>query len=192
MLNLFKSTFCAVLLLSMVQRSGYSQVTDSSKVNAGIDTVTAGKKKEKSKRYFDPDRAAMLSAVLPGAGQVYNKKYWKLPFIYGGAATFIYFYKVNNDFYIQYKKLYQEAASVSGNSQEALIYLRQRTYWRRNRDLLLISAVGAYGIVIADAYIDAHLKGFELGEDLVLRINPHTELLANGSTSKGLTFSLKF
>jgi hypothetical protein len=124
------------------------------------------------------NRVALMSAIIPGAGQFANKKYWKVPVIYGGAAVIAYFVKINND---EYKKYKEARLYKSDNDSTTLDPYPQFTdqdvknredYYRRNRDLSYIFAGVLYVLNIVDAYVDSQLMDFDVSDNLSLRINP--------------------
>jgi len=149
---------------------------------------------------FDPRKAMLYAAVMPGAGQFYNKKYWKMPLVYGGFAAFLYginFYQTN---YLLYKEeLFvmindpssgSSSLSPSGLTEEQLRTLVDRT--RRERDFLIILTGFFYILQMVDAHVDAHLKEFDLNPKLQVRLEPMMEnnLLLGRST--GLALRIKF
>ncbi|MES2386934.1 MAG: DUF5683 domain-containing protein [Bacteroidota bacterium] len=146
-----------------------------------------------------PKRAAILSAVLPGLGQIYNRKYWKLPILYGGIAALGYFIQVNNDNYFHYRRAYILYGRPVDENMKRLQdrYLpaglsNRRNYWRRNRDLLIIVAALTYVLNIADATVDAHLRNFNVNDDLQMAISPSVDYLNQQPTAGlSLTFSFK-
>ncbi|WP_372651907.1 DUF5683 domain-containing protein [Draconibacterium sp.] len=146
-----------------------------------------------------PKKATLYSTFLPGLGQAYNKKYWKIPLIYAGFGTIGYFIHWNNDNYKIMRQAYADLTDGPGpygpedptNSYmdlEATQYYdlnnptyynnfktgldKQRSYYRRNRDLLIISIIGFYGLNIIDASVDAHLYDFDISEDLTFNWQP--------------------
>jgi hypothetical protein len=140
-----------------------------------------------------PKSAAVYSAVLPGLGQAYNKKYWKIPLIYIGFGVIGYFIDWNNDHYQLNKVAYQHLTdSLPGTNDhlllDAAVYYdlenstdfanfkdgltKRQDYYRRNRDLLFISAIGFYGLNIIDASVDAHLFNFDISDDLSFNWQP--------------------
>lgn len=130
---------------------------------------------------FDPNgpsRAAFYSAILPGLGQAYNKKYWKIPIIYAALGTGIYVYKWNNDNYNRYRDAYK--LSVSGkphefdeNSDQFLsdegLKRAQRQY-KEDRDLSLLVTIGLYALQIVEASVNAHLM--QMNNNNKLSFNP--------------------
>lgn len=117
-----------------------------------------------------PSRAAFYSAVIPGLGQAYNEKYWKIPIVYAGIGTGIYFYTTNRKDYNRFRDAYKRRLAgftddeFQGVTNETLIRA-QRTS-RRNMDVSLAVAVGFYLLNIVDANVDAHLKQYNVLEDL--------------------------
>lgn len=126
-------------------------------------------------------RAALLSAILPGLGQAYNKKYWKIPLIYAGATTIAYYVRWNNSYYSRFRnsiilRLDSDPTTIDEFAKQYpnIDQLRTgREYYRRNRDLLVIVGVFVYLLNIADATIDAHLAEFDISDNLGLRIRPN-------------------
>ncbi len=127
-----------------------------------------------------PTRATIMSACLPGLGQIYNKKYWKVPVIYAGFAAFTYFIYTNADQYMNYKCAYIESVngSTDGNYSDLVQkyspddLLASRDYYRRNLEISIILTVVWYGMNILDAVVDAHLYTFNITENLSMKIEP--------------------
>lgn len=143
---------------------------------------------------LSPAKAAFRSAVLPGLGQAYNKSYWKIPIIYGGMATTLYFYSNNQSEYKRFRNAYKDKIAgrpVTGqlaNIDPDRLIRAQRTL-QRNRDLSLLLTVGIYILNIVEANVDAHLKQFNVNENLTLS----PQLQQNGINNKhNLGFSLSY
>ena len=140
-----------------------------------------------------PKKATLYSTFLPGLGQAYNKKYWKIPLIYAGFGTIGYFIHWNNDNYKIMRQAYSDLTDGNDETRsyedlEAAQYYdldnptdfnnfktgldKQRSYYRRNRDLLIISIIGFYGLNIIDASVDAHLFNFDISDDLTFQWVP--------------------
>ncbi len=122
-----------------------------------------------------PKKAALYSAILPGAGQVYTKKYWKVPIIYGGLITSAYYINESNDFYQLYKSTYLNR--LDGDFSDNLNYsdsdLRTLTeHYRRNREVSVLLFTLTYILNIVDASVNAHLFDYDVSEDLSLHIQP--------------------
>lgn len=132
-------------------------------------------------RIVEPSRAAMYSAVLPGLGQIYNRKYWKLPIVYGGFAALGYWAVFNHDNYIRYQTAIElrtdgnphtvdEFADDARFTEEVM--RDYMNFYRRNRDRTLIWTAGFYALNIIDALVDAYLFDFDVSEDLSIRVEP--------------------
>lgn len=142
-----------------------------------------------------PLKATLFSAVIPGAGQIYNKKYWKLPIVYGGLGTCIYFidrntrkYKVYRDGLIAEQDGDPATVNTTGYTAFQLDQL-QDTY-RSWRDLSWIICAGVYVLQILDANVDAHLFYFDVSKDLGFFVRPSLDF--TGGLNSGLCLSLNF
>ena len=139
----------------------------------------------------DPKRALWLAVVLPGAGQIYNRKYWKLPIVYGGFVGCIYAMQWNNQMYHDYSQAYIDLVDNDPSTQSynqflhlgteinsrnaeryKSLFKKRKDYYRRYRDLSFFILVGVYGLSIIDAYVDASLSEFDISDDLSLRVEP--------------------
>lgn len=132
--------------------------------------------------------ATILSAIIPGGGQVYNKKIWKVPIVYGGLAFMGYFVKANHDDFKKYNraliKRYDTNTSneeLTEISTENLQILSNNS--RRNRDLCIAGAAIFYALNIIDAHVDAHLFTFDVDDNISLKIQP--EIKSNTFSSSG-------
>jgi hypothetical protein len=141
-----------------------------------------------------PSKAAFYSAILPGLGQAYNKKYWKIPLVYGAIGTSMYFYLDNNKKYHSYRDAYKKRLLGLQDEYDYLddsrLIAAQRFY-QRNRDLSLLVTIAFYVLNIVDANVDAHLTQFNVSEKLSLA----PDIYQNEFTAKpniGLTFNYKF
>jgi hypothetical protein len=188
-------TFCLlsfVLLVSAQDQSGKPS-TDTTN-NTAPDTVAL---KSYATRY-DPRKAIMYAAIVPGLGQVYNKKYWKLPLVYGGFIGFGYGVSFYQKGYTKYKAdLFavldsDEPAPVSpdGLNEEQLRRLVDK--YRRERDFFIILMAGMYLLQMVDAHVDAHLKEFDLNPNLHVRLRPTWESDALMGRSAGFSIKLRF
>ncbi len=149
----------------------FSQEQDTLAVTTQDETLVSDQVKEP----YDPlapSRAAFYSAVIPGLGQVYNEKYWKVPIVYAGIGTSIYFYTTSRKEYNRFRDAYKRRLAgytddeFQGIENETLIRAQRNS--RRNMDVSLAVAVGFYLINIVDANVDAHLKQYNISEDLSL------------------------
>ncbi|MDO1500051.1 DUF5683 domain-containing protein [Winogradskyella maritima] len=148
-----------------------------------------------------PSKAAFYSAILPGLGQAYNKKYWKIPIVYAALGTGIYFYIDNNNELNRYRDAFKRRLAgfkddeFYGNGPTPLIsndgLIRAQRQFRRNKDISLLVTVGLYALNIIDANVDAHLLQYNVDENLSLR--PHIRYNQLESASDlGLTLNFKF
>ncbi|WP_372473491.1 DUF5683 domain-containing protein [Capnocytophaga sp. ARDL2] len=134
--------------------------------------------KEYSDLGFDhqaPSKAAFYSAVVPGLGQIYNKSYWKLPIAYGGLGFSTYLYFNNHRNYNRWRNEYKRRLQGIHDTTDPYFgrldndrLIRGQRIYQRNRDLALVVTIGIYALNILDANIDAHLKQFDISEDLSL------------------------
>ena len=150
---------------------------------------------------LSPSKAAFYSAILPGLGQAYNKKYWKIPIVYAAIGTGVYFYIDNNNEFKRYRKAYKRrlagftddefygSGSTPAISNEALIRAQQN--FRRNKELSLLITIGLYALNIIDANVDAHLLQYNVDDNLAIK--PHYQFNELDATSNlGLTLDFKF
>lgn len=128
-----------------------------------------------------PPKATFMSAVLPGLGQAYNKKYWKIPVIYAGFTGLGYYTGYNNYVYKRYKDAYETKIKIDAGDSTLTdplpnistdATLKSREEWRRYRDLTIIGIGLLYVAQIIDANVDAHLFDYDISEDLSMRIEP--------------------
>lgn len=153
-------------------------------------------KKRKEKRDWSTwrpsaKRAMWLAIVIPGAGQIYNRKYWKLPIVYGGFLGCLYAIRWNGQMYHDYSQAYMDIMDNDPNTQSYNQFLhlgntitpenteryqdlfrRRKDFYRRYRDLSIFVLIGVYALSVIDAYVDASLSEFDISKDLSLRIQP--------------------
>ena len=139
----------------------------------------------------NPQRALWLALVLPGAGQIYNRKYWKLPIIYGGFMGCIYALTWNNQMYKDYSQAYLDimdndpgtasynkflhlGVQITSANEERYkqLFKSRKDKYRRWRDMSFFVMIGVYALSVIDAYVDAELSEFDISKDLSLRIVP--------------------
>ena len=155
-------------------------------------------KTKNQKLYAGPRKATLMSAILPGLGQVYNRKYWKVPIVYGAIGGMVYIFKTNNDQYNYYRnnllRLVKDTTltSVGGLNQSQL--QTEKLQYKKNRDFAFIGIVAVYLLNIIDANVDAHLKTFDVSDDLSLSWEPWLNQNHYGQKhmSGGLRFTLNF
>ena len=148
-------------------------------------------KKDWDKWQPDPKRALWLALVFPGGGQIYNRKYWKLPLIYGGFMGCLYAMNWNNNMYKDYSQAYLDimdddpntasfnnylhlGAKITESNEERYkqIFKSRKDKYRRWRDLSFFVMVGVYALSVIDAYVDAELSVFDISKDLSLKVEP--------------------
>jgi hypothetical protein len=157
-----------------------------------------------------PRKALLLSAVAPGLGQLYNEKYWKAPVIWVGLGIVTYFYLDNAIYFRLYKNAYQAAYDTSlvnptkpvfvpitdhgvSHNFTSINQLSQGTNtYRRYRDMSLIIGAAIYVLNIVDANVDAHLKEFDIGEELSLKVSPLLYANINRQFTTGITLNFTF
>ena len=165
-------------------------------------------------------KATTLSCICPGAGQIYNKSYWKVPFIVGGFASMIYTIDWNNRGYqrfesafrlrsdydkalAEYNKDPENGTKPEGSTDEfkgnySAAFLKDlKNQYRRNRDLCMIITAGLYILQIVDAHVDAHLKDYDVSDDLSMSIEPmidqaYVPSLGDSRLTLGFNLSIKF
>ena len=176
----YPGIFILIILFFSTGFSGFSQETIQ-------DTVVV----KKSGAIHSPRKATIYSAVLPGLGQIYNRKYWKVPIVFGGFATLGYFINFNNGEYVKYRQAYSDIIDDNPNTnsfiklftnprnlepdridQSTESLKKYKDYWRRNRDLLVIGTAVFYAVNIIDASVDAHFFNFDISDDLTINWVP--------------------
>lgn len=191
---------------------------DSAAISILADTTAIGKKKGRDWTTWrpNPKRALWLALVLPGAGQIYNRKYWKLPIFYGGMLGCVYAITWNGQMYHDYSQAYMDIMDDDPNTQSYNSFLhlgaaitesnithyqevfrKRKDRYRRWRDLSMFALVGVYALSVIDAYVDASLSDFDISDDLSLHVTPtvigtQTDRNPIRSTGIGIGCSLTF
>lgn len=162
----------------------------------------------------DPLKAVWMGAIVPGYGQIYNRKYWKLPIVYGGFLGFAYAISWNNSRFTSYKNAYRDISDTDETTNYHIKILPRgytiQTYpggittyqarlktgmeqFRRYRDLSIILSAGYYALVLLEAYVDAQLYDFDINPDIVLNVVPtRIEFQENARSAYGLQCSIRF
>ncbi len=174
--------------------------------------------KKKDRFIPDPKKALWLAIVFPGGGQIYNRKYWKLPLVYGGFLGCIYAMTWNNTMYRDYSQAYIDIMDSDENTKSYEnfipvrydvkanqahlqdVFRRKKNYYRRFRDLSMFCMIGVYALSIIDAYVDAELSSFDISRDLTMKVSPtvinekYSAMRASGlsSSAYGLQCSFNF
>jgi hypothetical protein len=185
----YKIIFIALFLFIVGNTTVFAQ-TETEAVLVAKDTL-----KSTNIDPLTPAKAAFYSAVLPGLGQAYNKKYWKIPLVYGAIGTSLYFYIDNNKKYHQYRDAYKRR--LEGYTDDNYTYLDNtkliagQKFYQRNRDLSALVTLAFYALNIIDANVDAALLQFNVDENLSVRpiIYPNDVTF---KTNVGLTLNYNF
>ena len=138
-----------------------------------------------------PKKAGIYSAILPGSGQVYTKKYWKVPIIYAGLITSAYYFKENHDLYDLYKNSYLNR--LAGNTSDNLDYsntdlITLTEFYKRNREVSALLFTLTYILNIVDASVSAHLFEYDVTEDISFHFQP---IYMAKENANGLSLSIK-
>lgn len=149
-------------------------------------------------QWSQPGKAALMSALLPGLGQAYNKSYWKIPLIYAGGAVLGYFLHTNHHQYLSFRKAYElrtdgddtTVDAYADKYREAATLSRGRDQYRRWRDYTFLYSLIFYGINVSEAYVYAHLKDFDISDELTLRLSPGLVPTPNFKVVPAFTLSL--
>jgi hypothetical protein len=205
-----------ILFFVFLQTAASAQQKDS--VIVKTDSIISPKKVKDSlpkkdsvvKKRSDPHKATLYSAILPGSGQIYNKKYWKVPIVYAaiGIPTYTYFY--NKSWYHKCQYALSVAVNISSNggvispgAQDSLnavdpklqsiasdgntnALINYRNEFRKDQDYSALFVLIFWGLQIVDATVDAHLKDFNVNDDLSLRIRP--AVIPGPSYISGISF----
>ena len=197
----------AILLLTSIQRDYAQNIQEKDAIDSMLvaisdtlakDTlvinktpVNASPTKDMSSWCPNPQRALWLALVIPGGGQIYNRKYWKLPIVYGGFIGCLYAMNWNNTMYKDYSQAYLDlmdndpgtqsynqflhlGMQITPDNAERYkdIFKKRKDRFRRWRDLSFFVLVGVYALSVIDAYVDAELSVFDISKDLSLKVQP--------------------
>nr|WP_279346978.1 DUF5683 domain-containing protein [Gramella sp. AN32] len=181
--------------LILIGFSGWAQ-KDSLLVEPGVIVQEPIQKEKKYEPYnaLAPSKAAFYSAILPGLGQAYNGSWWKIPIAYGGLGTGIYFYLDNDKQYDRYRDAYKNRISDRPDefqgriSTDALI--RAQQFYQKNKEISILVTVGIYVLNIVDANVEAHLRQFNVNDDLTFKPNLDQDFI--GNTNYGLSLNFNF
>ncbi len=171
--------------------------------------VVDGKIEKRETNPLAPSKAAFYSAVLPGLGQIYNRRYWKVPIVYAAIGTGVYTYIYNDDLYNRFRDAFKRRRAgftddefydlnnsgiVPGSpdfSDQALQDAQER--YQRDRDLALLITIALYALNIIDANVDAHLKQFNVDQNLSMDFRPYLEYHPITSVPNyGMSITVKF
>jgi hypothetical protein len=208
---------CLMLLAGSQRTAAQDRFKDS--ISVVVDTTVLQKEMVDKWSTWrpDPKRALWLALVIPGGGQIYNRKYWKLPIVYGGFIGCLYAMNWNNTMYKDYSQalidlvdndpstqsynqflhLGMQITTASDVKRYEDIFRKRKDKYRRWRDLSFFVMVGVYALSVIDAYVDAELSVFDISDDLSLRVEPtiinnHSSANPLDASSIGLQCSLNF
>ena len=159
----------------------------------------------------NPTKATWLALVIPGGGQIYNRKFWKLPIFYGGFAGCAYALTWNNKMYKDYSSAYKDAVNENwtsssitdllppnhnySNSQLTEVLRKRKDTFRRYRDLSIFAFIGVYLLSVVDAYVDAELSNFDITPDLSMKVEPaiiNSQMTGSSQRNVGVQCSFRF
>ena len=198
---MMKALFLVLFAMSTVLTAS---AQDSLAVSAEDSLIAEGRDTLLLKSYaarYDPRKALLYAAVVPGLGQIYNKKYWKLPLVYGGMFALGYAINFYHDGYTTYKaKLYynlengavEDNQSIPPDTYTTGNYRKIVDQYKRERDFMIILMGGVYLLQMIDAHVDAHLKEFDLNPKLQLSVTPTAEQNDLIGRTSGFSVVLKF
>jgi hypothetical protein len=159
----------------------------------------------------EPRVAVWLSLLVPGGGQIYNRKLWKLPIVYGGYVGCIYALTWNQSTYMDYQRAYVDIMDTDDNTNSYEDFLpphyeidtsmkdwlkdvfkQRKNKYRRYRDLSIFAFAGMYVIAAIDAYVDAELSHFDISPDLSMRVEPNFMMAHRGTPTAGFSLAINF
>jgi len=191
-----------LLLFFLISFSIFSQKDTTKLIKTTSDTIVnkqIGTLIDTSTFKPVPWKAFVLSAICPGLGQAYNRKYWKIPIVYSILGATVFWADFNNRNYKRFTKAYlymtdDLKSTVSefgvGYTEENLLFYKKR--YRRNRDLSIILGVVFYALNMVDANVDAHLYDYDIGDDLSLKVEPIIIPITDKNQTIGVQLSLRF
>ena len=159
----------------------------------------------------EPRVAVWLSLLVPGGGQIYNRKLWKLPIVYGGYVGCIYALTWNQSTYMDYQRAYVDIMDNDDNTRSYEDFLpphyeidtsmkdwlkdvfkQRKNKYRRYRDLSIFAFAGMYVVAAIDAYVDAELSHFDISPDLSMRVEPNFMMDHRGTPTAGFSLAINF
>ena len=195
-------TLIFIFIFVIISSENFAQ-TDSTSFDTESDTLIILEQDtveitDPNKR--NPTKAFIYSAVIPGLGQAYNRKYWKIPIVYSALGSVAFFFNYNNKLYKKYVTGLSELLDTSlqitifTDNPDVTTITQYKDNFRRNRDLSALIFLAVYVLNFIDATVDAHLSDFDISDDLSLKIRPEVLPIYTQKNNKtiGLTFSLKF
>ena len=187
-----------IVTVKKIKKEGYNDSVYN-KVDSSL-TITTNTKIKKQKKidttHYSPKKAAIWGAAFPGLGQIYNKRYWKLPIVYGVLATALYFVVSNGlklkQFNGYISNIYDSVPNPAPYDQLDLSQIESyRNSYRRNVQLASFGTIFAWGLSIVDAVVDAHLRHFDISDKLTLKVKPQVNY-SNFTYYAGIGVNLNF
>lgn len=183
--------------------NGQAQAGKTQPSKAVVDSASKKSDTARVKKRTEQGKAALRSAIIPGWGQAYNKKYWKIPIVYGALAIPVYTFTYNLDWYRKTReayriKAYNDTATVPLPEDEidprlqplsSSALQQYRNEFRQNVDFSVLAFLVIWGLQVADAAVDAHLRSFNVSDDLSMRIRPI--IAPGGQNGVSLVFQLR-
>lgn len=184
------------LALFFASAQTFAQDTLSTKAN-DVKRDNPFKKQERGEyEPLAPAKAGFYSAILPGLGQAYNRSYWKIPLVYAGIGTSVYYYIENDKQLNKYRDAYKRRLVGHNDdefqdriSDEGLIQAQK--HFRKNKEISIFVAIGFYALNIIDANVDAHLRQFNVSEDLSVKPDYNFDQIT-GKSNYALSLNYKF
>jgi hypothetical protein len=193
--------FVSPAMLSNAQFTPFVAQTDSLASSSSLleeDSMKMAKQLRREQRALqranfkpDPNMSLWLGLTFPGAAQIYNRKYWKLPIVYGGFVGCMYAFNWNGQMYKDYRQAYLDIMDTDPNTDSYKdffrpgydfdtnkeyvenVFKKRKDRYRRWRDLSIFATIAVYALSVVDAYVDAQLANFDISEDINLSIEPH-------------------
>ena len=220
-----KMIFFVTVLVAMLGCSHYSQAQLNEFNLVSADTIPSSQKEKRKKaektkpvvvKPHSPHKATFYSAILPGLGQAYNKKYWKIPILYAGIGGVVYGLNFNTDNYNKYRRAYRDFLIQDPGNKSYLKVLpptmtedqisdggqyaswfetaleNKRNYYKKYRDLCYVGLAAVYVLNLIDASVDAHFKTFDVSDDLSMHIEPTVSPMYGGLNSIGMQVRFVF
>ena len=199
-----QDTYTETDSLFMAEPLEIPELNSEDSISIMSDTLPVKRKRDWNTWRPDAKRAMWLAIVLPGAGQIYNRKYWKLPLVYGGITGCIYAITWNNQMLHAYSQAHMDimdndpntdsyndflhlgnVVDESNKSRYQELFRKRKDRYRRWRDLSVFALIGVYALSVIDAYVDASLSEFDISDDLSLSVSPTvTHARSTGAVSQ--------
>lgn len=185
-----------ILLCGLLSLNGFAQEQELDTLNEPAANETSVMQPDDEYDPLTPSKAAFYSAVLPGLGQAYNQSYWKIPIVYGGIGTGIYFYIRNDHEFQSYRKAYKRRlAGFEDDEYQGQIsddgLVRAQKLFRKNKEISIFVTILIYALNIIDANVEAHLRQFNVSDNLALKPDYEYDEFT-GRSNYGISLNFKF